>query len=62
MVYSNTAVYGENECGKSGPLSIFTSLKHVMMLLKHKFFFRASFLHHIAKTLIACREMQLRFF
>ena len=27
MVYSNRAVYGGNECGKSGHLSIFTSLK-----------------------------------
>ena len=40
---------GENEHGKSGHLSIFTSLKHLMMLLKCKFF-RASFLHHIIDT------------
>ena len=53
MVYSNTAVYGAgggggggNECGKPGHLYIFTSLKHLMVLLKCNFF-RASFLHLI---------------
>ena len=35
---------GENEYGESGHLSIFTLLKHLMMLLKYNFF-RASFLH-----------------
>ena len=36
---------GENEDGESGHLSIFTLLKHlIMMLLKYNFF-RASFLH-----------------
>ena len=39
---------GENEymvnLGHSGHLSIFTLLKHLMMLLKYNFF-RASFLH-----------------
>ena len=44
---------GENEYGKSG------NLKHLMMLLKQ--FFRASF-YTLPKTLIACRDMQLRFF
>ena len=46
-IYSNTVVYGENEYmfyGESGHLSIFTLLKHLMMLLKY-IFFRASFLH-----------------
>ena len=51
---------GGNECGKSGHLSIFTSLKHLMMLLKC-YFFRTSF-YTLSKTLIACRAMQLRFF
>ena len=51
---------GENEYGESGHLSIFTLLKHLMMLLKYNFF-RASFLH-LPKTLIACRDMQLKFF
>ena len=37
---------GGNEYGKSGHLSMFT--KHLMMLLKYKFF-RASFLHLIIK-------------
>ena len=37
-VYSNAAVCGENEYGKSGHLSIFTLLKHFMMLLKYNFF------------------------
>ena len=35
--YSNTVVYGENEYGESGHLSIFTLLKYT--------FFRASCLH-----------------
>ena len=29
MVYSTTAVCGENEYGKCSPLSLFTSLKHL---------------------------------
>ena len=49
MVYSNTTVFGENGYGKSGHMYIFTSLKHVMMLLKCNFG-RASFLHHITDT------------
>ena len=49
MVYSNTAVYEGNEYDKSGHLSIFTSLKHVMVLLRCKFF-RASFLHLVKDT------------
>ena len=40
---------GENEYGESGHLSIFTLLKHLMMLLKYNFF-RASFLHLIKDT------------
>ena len=39
----------ENEYGKSGHLSFFTSLKHVMMLLKGNIF-RASFIHPIKDT------------
>ena len=50
MVYSNTVVYGGNEYGESGHLSIFTHLKHLMMLLEFFFFFRASYLHHITDT------------
>ena len=46
MVYSNTAVYGGNGCGKSSHLSIFTSLMHLMMLLKCNF----SWLHLIRDT------------
>ena len=34
IIYSNTVVYGENEYGEFGHLSIFTILKHLMMLLK----------------------------
>ena len=60
MVYFNTAVYGGNEYGKSGHLSVLTSLKHLMMRLKC-IFFRASFLH-LFKILIACRALQLRYF
>ena len=36
-IYSNTVVYGGNEYGESGHLSIFTVLKHLMMLLKYNF-------------------------
>ena len=39
----------ENEYGKSGQLSFFTSLKHLMMLVKCTFF-RTSFLHPIKDT------------
>ena len=35
---------GENKYGQYGHLSIFTLLKHLMMLLKYKFF-RVLFLH-----------------
>ena len=48
MIYSKTAVYGGNEYGKSGHLSIFTSFKHLMMILKC--FFRASLLYLIKNT------------
>ena len=50
---------GGNECGISGHLHIFTSLKHLIMLLKCSF----SGLHFytLSQTLIACRAMQLRF-
>ena len=51
---------GENEYGKSGHLSIITLLKHLMMLLKYKF--SGLHLYTLSKTLIACRDMQLRFF
>ena len=46
--------------GHSGHLSIFTLLKHLMMLLKYNF----SGLHFytLPKTLIPFRTMQLRFF
>ena len=46
MVYSNTAVDVGNEYDKFGHLyNIFTSLEHLMMLLKSKIF-RASLLHN----------------
>ena len=48
----------ENEYGKSGHLSIFPSLKHLMMLLKCNVF-RALF-YTTSKTLTACRDMQLK--
>ena len=51
---------GGNEYGKSGYLSLCTLFKHLMMLLKC-FFFKASF-YTLSKTLITCRDMQLRFF
>ena len=58
-IYSYTVVYGGNECGESGHLSIFTLLKHLMMILKYNF----SGLHFytLLKTLIACKAMHLRF-
>ena len=37
-LFYNTAFYGGNEIGKSGHLSIFNLLKHLMMILKHDFF------------------------
>ena len=40
---------GGNEYGESGHLTIFTLLKHLMMLLKYNVF-RASFLHLIKDT------------
>ena len=40
---------GEDEYGESGHLSIFTLLKHLMLLLKY-IFFRASFLHRTRDT------------
>ena len=54
---------GGNEYGESGHLSIFTLLKHLMMLLKYKFF-RASFLHLTKDTdsMYIGPIMQLRFF
>ena len=63
MVYSNTAVYmGGNEYGKSGHLSMFTALKHLMMLLKEQHFQYFIFIYTLSKTLITCRDMQLKFF
>ena len=49
---------GRNELDKSGQLSIFTSLKHLIVLLRCNFF-KASFvgLHIIKDTDIACRDM-----
>ena len=59
MVYSNTVVYGGNENGKSGHLSIFATLEHLMVLLKCNF--SGLRFYTLLKTLIACRAMQLRF-
>ena len=47
--------------GRSGHLSIFTLLKHLMMLLKYNFFSGLNF-YTLPKTLIAFTTMQLRFF
>ena len=44
-----------------GHFSMFTLLKHLMMLLKYKLFSGLQF-YTLPKTLIACRAMQLRFF
>ena len=43
-----TAVYGGNEYGKSGYLSIFTLLKHLLMRLKY--IFQGFILHLINDT------------
>ena len=51
---------GENECGESGHLCIFTLLKHLTMLLKYNFF-SGLHLYTLPKTLRACRAMQLLF-
>ena len=37
-IYSNTVDYGGNEYGESGHFSMFTLLKHLMMLVKYNFF------------------------
>ena len=49
MFYSNTADYGGNEYGTSGHFSIFTVVKHLVMLLKCNFV-RSLFLHLIKDT------------
>ena len=46
IIHFNTVVYGENEYGESGHLSIFTLLKHLMMLFKYNFFQGFSFTPH----------------
>ena len=51
MVYSDTAVYEGNKYGKSSHLYIFTSLKHLMMLLKCNF--QGSIFYTTSQTLIA---------
>ena len=51
---------GGNEYGKAGHLSIFTLLKHLMMLFEVQFFSGLHF-YTLPKTLIACRARQLRF-
>ena len=59
MVYLNTKVHwggggGVNEYGKCSHSSIFTSLKHLMMILKSNFFFLG--------FIFTPRAMKLRFF
>ena len=51
---------GGNEYGKSSHLSIFTSLKHLMVLLKCNF--SGLNFYTLPKTLMALRAMQLNFF
>ena len=51
---------GRNEYGISGHLHIFTYLKHLIVLLRCNFFAGLHF-YTLSKTLIACRDMQLRF-
>ena len=50
MVYSNTTVYGGNKYDISGHSHIFTTLKHLIMLLKCSFFQGFIFLHPITDT------------
>ena len=50
---------GENEYGKSGHLSIFILLKHLMMHVEYNF--SGIHFYTLSKTRIACRAMQLRF-
>ena len=54
-------LYGGNEYGKSGHLSVFTSLEQLMMLLKCRFQ-GFIFIYILPKTLITHRDMQLRSF
>ena len=51
---------GRNEYGISGHLHIFAFLKHLIVLLRCNFFSGLHF-YTLSKTLIACRDMQLRF-
>ena len=51
---------GGNEFGKSGHLSFFTYLKHLMLAFEVQF--SGVHFHTLSKTLITCRDMQLRFF
>ena len=49
---------GGNEYGKSSHWSIFTLLKHLMMLLKYNFF-RASFVHLKDTDIMYSRAAQI---
>ena len=60
MVYSNTATCGGNDYGKSGCSPILFSLKYWLMHLNCNFFLGLHF-YTLSKTLMACRDMQLRF-
>ena len=53
---------GGNDYGESGHLTIFTLLKHLMMLLKYTLFSGLHFCTLSKTQLIACRAMQLRLF
>ena len=48
-----SSLWGKWVHGESGHLSIFTLLKHLMMLLKYNFFSGLHF-YTLSKTLIAC--------
>ena len=60
MVYSKTAVCEGKFVFKSDHLSIFTPVKHLVMLLKCNF--SRLHIYTLSKTLVACRAMELNFF
>ena len=55
FILTQQSIMGGHEYSKSDHLSIFTSLKHLMMLLKCKF--SGLHVYTLSKTLMSCRAM-----
>ena len=56
-LFYHSSLWWKSECGKSCHLPIFTSLKHLMMLLKHNF--SGLHLYTLSKTMTSCKAIQL---